>query len=478
MGLSKHANYNTYDYVGKIVAELYIYLLPIRMIVQLSGIKILFQGAANYLDFVFHVLGMAIIFITYKGKIYIYGDKASFLMKRFFQLILFLNISSFVMAIIMQLEYGSYAGETAFSGILGMLIYFFQYAAIFFYNKKVFQIISQKRIEQIIAKLIFGLMVIGYVQIAVMLFGGVVNTLYRRLDILGILADVQKVGKLCLTGTEGASAGTLISVLVLPFLYSQILTKEKIGTYVLQLILWIPIILFTKSSTGYILFAISLFVFSVFLVKTGRVSNILFIILVIFAIIVVLISLFPEFLKKMLPESFNVQYLLIEKVMDLSNGSTASRTVPFLLNWGAFKEKPLLGVGNGLQGYFYTKYFPSWGYSVAGSDILDFLKIAKNTIANGAVFIPSLLSGYGIVGVGLIVAWVKSYLSYANQNKAILGKFYYMFIFAAISFFISGLQGDMYGKYYVWFMLSLPFMAAGDSYENMKNVLKNNNLGE
>ena len=50
-----------------------------------------------------------------------------------------------------------------------------------------------------------------------------------------------------------------------------------------------------------------------------------------------------------------IEYLLLEKVTDTSNGSTTSRTVPLLVNWGAFTEFPIFGVGNGLQGYFSTK---------------------------------------------------------------------------------------------------------------------------
>ena len=52
-----------------------------------------------------------------------------------------------------------------------------------------------------------------------------------------------------------------------------------------------------------------------------------------------------------------IEYLLFEKATDSDNGSTVSRTVPLLVNWGAFMEHPIFGVGNGLQGYYYEKFY-------------------------------------------------------------------------------------------------------------------------
>lgn len=468
-----HSNVLVYSKTECRIAELYLRLLPFRMISQFSGALSVLKGASLYFDFLLHILGLLLFVNTTKGRLVFGNGDSSIILKRFFQLIVFLNLSSVIMALVIQMIYGDYAGETAFSGITGMLVYFTQYAFIFLYNSRVFKLLSKEKIEKIISDTIWLLMVIGYIQIVVMTIGGSINTIYKGIDFLGVFPDVNRVQKLSLTTTEGAGAGTLISIFVTPYLFSAILFKNKIGKYVIQLILWVPIVVFTRSSTAYILFAFSLLIFTIKLMKTHRGSNAILFLVITMSFILLVLLLFPEILSTLFPDLY---YMLFKKATDLSNSSTASRTVPFIMNWGAFTEAPIFGVGNGLQGYFYTKYFPSWGFNVAGSDILQYYDKAQTTIVNGGVFIPSLLSGYGVVGVTLIVLWVKKYLLFAKKNREELGIYYHMFVFAAISFIISGLQGEVCGTYYMWFMLSLPLMASG--IKKSENVDETRFIGE
>lgn len=121
-----------------------------------------------------------------------------------------------------------------------------------------------------------------------------------------------------------------------------------------------------------------------------------------------------------------------------------------------------MGVGNGLQGYFYVKYFPTYAYNVAGSDVGVFLETSKNTISNGGCFFPSLLSGYGIIGCALIFAFVYKYSRFVKEKAKIMGQFYYQFIIAILCFFIAGFQGDFNGEYFTWFVICLPFICNSD----------------
>lgn len=445
------------------IAKLYLYLLPIRMLTQLSFMQAVFKGAAVYLDIIFHGIGILLVLYRCRGKIRIRREASARIVLSAFCLVVYLNLSSFFMACIIQFTYGNHGGESAFSGILGMLIYFSQYALMFAYNREIFRMISKDELRRIISRLCIALLILGYVQLATMLWGGVFSVIYNRLNILGVLYSAP-MPKLCLTGSEGASAGSIISCFVMPFLYGNILEQEKKWPYVLQVLLWLPPLFYTTSTTGYILFSICTLAFAVMAIKSRQVTPGAIFWIFIAAVLLLCSIIFQESILSLLPDKIanQIRYLLLEKATDLSNGSTVSRMVPLLVNWGAFTEYPILGVGNGLQGYFYEKYFPSWAYNVPGSDVTEFLQISKTGIGNGGVFIPSLLSGYGIIGVLLITLFALRLVKLAKSGKGQMGLFYYMFVLGGICFLVSGFQGDMYGKYYIWFVITLPLMVEPD----------------
>ena len=324
--------------------------------------------------------------------------------------------------------------------------------------------LSKEEILKILRRVCGFLLVLGYWQIAAMTMGGIFTTLHDTLDIFDVLYDAAKMPKLCLTGAEGAAAGTLISVFVLPVLYGSIIKGKNTKSSILQVLLWLPVIYFTESSTGYILFAVVTLVFLFLYFKNNARKKNVSLLLIALCIVLIVILSFPQQFVSLLPDeiSENVEYLLIEKISDKENGSTVSRTVPFVTNWGAFTEYPLFGVGNGLQGYFYVKYFPDWAYGVAGSDVTEFLEVSKTGISNGGVFFPSLLSGYGIVGITAIIIFIISLLRHAKKGKEQMGVFYFTFIISCFAILVTGFQGDFYGKYYLWFMLSLPLMIKDD----------------
>lgn len=444
------------------IARLYLYLLPIRMFSQLGFLRGIFGGAAINIDFVLHALAIVLMMLRTRGTVHLGTDRSSQLMQHFAKLILFLNLSSLLMACVIQIIHGDYAGESAFSGIIGMMIYFTQYAFMLFYNKYIFNMLSKDEVLKILRRVCWFLLGLGYLQIAALNFGGFFVTIHDSLDIFDVLYDAARMPKLTLTGSEGAAAGSLISVLVMPILYGSILFGSKIKTSIVQVILWLPVLLFTNSSTAYILFAVvTAFFFALYIKKSKK--TVLLVIFIFLCVIFLATFLLPDLAISILPDEMaaSVRYLLLEKIVDRENGSTVSRTVPLIVNWGAFTEYPLLGVGNGLQGYFYVDYFPEWAFSVTGSDVGAFLDISRTGISNGGVFFPSLLSGYGIVGIFAIVLFVIHLSKHAKWGKGQMGEFYYVFLIASLAILVTGFQGDFYGKYYLWFMLSLPLMAKG-----------------
>lgn len=453
----------------RIVAKIYCFVLPIRMISQLSFLKNIFFGCAFYLPFVFHLVGL-ILWGCSEGWKPSFGEKRDLLQKATL-LVIWLNISSVIMASIIQIGHGNQGSENAFQGIAGMIVYFCHYFLMIVYNYRVFKLLPLEDIRKILHSVCVLLLIIGYVQVLVM--NGIGASIYDNVNFLGILNSSSRLPKLCLTGSEGAGAGGIIGILVLPFLFSQIVNGKR--KYILESLMWLIPIFYTYSSTAYILVVIDVLVlFCILIIRAeNRRRGIQTVILVLLCLSSVLFALR---ITKVLDEDRieQIRYLLFEKSTDSENGSTVSRTVPLLVNWGAFTEYPFFGVGNGLQGYFYEKYFPAEALTVAGSDVGMFLDKSREGISNGGIFFPSLLSGYGIFGCTLILLFIWQNIQENRRNRYTIGEFYYLYILSGIAVVFSGFQGDFYGKYYLWFLLSIPFITTNETTLNNQKGKKNN----
>lgn len=440
------------------IAKLYCVSLPFRMISQLSFLKDVVGGCANYIPFVFHLFGLLLWLNNENGKL---NFEKKDLVGNTFKLMLWLNCSSVVMAFVIQSIYGNHGSENAFQGIVGMLIYFLHYMLIFIYNFRVFQLLSRQEINKILHIDCIALLTLGYIQVLVM--NGVGAGLYDRINIFGIVNPSSMLAKLSLTGNEGATAGCIIGVFVVPFLLSQIIIGKR--RYFIEVLLWLIPLYFTYSSTAYILFATDVGVFLFFLIlKSDRpIQGFITLIIIILCVGIIWSSLIQTGILN--EDQINdMSYLLFIKASDDKNGSTIARTIPLLVNWGAFTEYPFFGVGNGLQGYFYEKYFPNNALYAAGSDAVVFLKRSREVISNGGIFIPSLLSGYGIVGCLFILVFVWKCIKNNKLNKRANNNFYYLYIIAGIAFIVMGFQGDVYGLYFAWFVISIPFMTLKEDY--------------
>lgn len=441
------------------IAKMYLYLLPFRMISPLLFIKDIVGVCALYTDFVLHMAGMLLWVFNCKGNLTAPSSENKLLITNFIKLVMYLNCSSIVMSFVIDSRFGRLGNDTAFDGIMGMLIYFTQYALMLLYNMRVFSLLDRKTISKILHQVCVVLLVIGYMQVLVM--NGIGGAIYDAIDILDIVRNSNQLPKLCLTGSEGAAAGSLISLFVMPVLLSDIIVNKNTKRNAIEIILWLIPLYFTQSSTAYILFTVEMIMFA-FLMAIEKKQILRFIKIVSISLVVVLLLGTVLGMTGVINDEVvsDIQYLLFDKATDENNGSTISRTVPLMVNWGAFTEYPLFGVGNGLQGYFYEKYFPEEAYRVQGSDVTEFLKVSRTGISNGGVFFPSLLSGYGTVGMILIVLFIFSMIKVMHYKKTYIEKFYYMWILASAAFLVTGFQGDLYGKYYAWFMISLPFISS------------------
>ena len=448
-----------------IIAKIYIFCLTFKMILPLRFMESIIGSAALSFDVIPHFLGVLIIIAEKNGKITFNEDDEGKTLLYFFEMVIWFIISSVIMAIIIQSSYGNMGEESAYKGIIGMILYWAQYALILFYNYRVFKLLTITDLEITLKAEIIVLLIIGYFQVGVMTVGGQLARIYDKIDFLDLLNDSNNLPKLSLTGSEGAYAGYIIGTLVLPFIYARNLAGKSKRGILLYILIWLPIIYMSFSSGAYILFFLTTIGYLFYFVKTRGVSKSIIIAVGLLILVSIIIFLFGNEILNALPEdiSYNIRYLLFEKIQDNDNGSTVLRSIPFYYNWGAFTEYPFIGVGNGLQGYFLEKYLPASLAVVKGVDTSGLMKRWTSGISNGSLFWPSILSGYGLVGVFLVIIYIiKSERLLRTKTKE-LGTMYYMYRLSLIGVIFAGFATDFVAKYYVWFAISLPLIPALES---------------
>lgn len=435
------------------VAKLYLFLLPFRMIAPLNFLQDIIGPLADYIDTIFISIGL-FLWIMHAHSIHI--SKVNMpLFKTIRNSILYLNASSVVMACVMYNLYGDCNGKSPFIGIVPMILFYTQYFFMFLYNIRVFQLLKYKDIVNLISKCCLVLLILGYIQVLGML--GIASPIYDFIaEILDLPPSIYP--KLSLTGTEGASAGVLMGVFIFPFLFARYIHGNRKS--LTQIFLWLIPLYFTHSSTAYMLFGIDLMLFIyIYLKRLNKSSTYIKIISIgCISVSLYLGASYLGVINNKLIEDIN--YMTFEKVGDKSNGSTISRMAPYYLNWGYFTEMPVMGVGNGLQGYFFKKYFPYRLLSVPGTDLGKFYKRAteEGTIANGGCFLTGYFSGYGIIGVIVLVNFIIQLRKTRKSRQKELGLFNEMFTLGSIAFFVMAFTSEVYCLYYAWFVLSIPFM--------------------
>ncbi len=436
-----------------LIAKLYLFLLPVRMINIFSNITLFIGEPAKYFDFILNILGLSLIFIRFLfTKRISNSSKKEKLFDYFVLMITIFNISSFIMSIIIDSKYGTYANETSYFATAKVILVFIQYTSMIFYNKEIYKILGIEKIKNILYKSVSFLLILGYIQLFVILFGGIIEELYIKFDILDIFVDNVSKVKLSLTDTEGSLAGDLITIFILPFLAGNYITEDNNKKYILQLIAWIPLIIVSNSLSAYILSVAFFITFIFYIIKIGKFKKIIYLF---FTVPIVLVIAFSIIYKVIPPDlQKKIVYTITEKFEDKKNGSVALRTIPFKYNFGAFKEYPIFGVGNGNQGFFYYKYVD---YSArSAQEVKESYYNAGKTIYNGSLFLPTILSGYGILGVILLIIYIYKSEKEIHKNKEDLRSFYYFYKISRIVILVAGFQNQFVGIYYIWFVLSIP----------------------
>lgn len=438
--------------IQKKIYYLYLVLMPFMLFSPFTGLYNVFGEMAGSISLIFHMIGLTLIFLSAKNGEIIINQ----FMKYIVLMIIVLNTVSLITSLILNHSLGTLHGENTFIAVSGMLVYYLHILSIFYYNYYNLKSIDKGLLDKIFSTVIFYCLFIGYLQIF-SLNNAFFAILYDSFNLFGALREsyfLIIMDRITLTGNEPASAGTVISLLILPYLLARLLGQYSIKVLILVL-LFVPIIYFTKSSTVYIMFISNLLVFFVFLIIKFRFNfkNICIITCICAGIFLPIIWIANG--ESNIYKS-EIEYLFFEKAGDTSNHSTLARTSTVINDIEVFKMYPIFGIGNGNQGYYYNENVPSNYYQ--SSEVQSLIR-GESGIVNGGPFIPAYISGYGLLGVLLLVIFIIKSNKILYSKKKQIGYFYEMYYIASVSFFVSSIMSnDIVGNYIAVLILSFPFI--------------------
>ena len=151
-----------------------------------------------------------------------------------------------------------------------------------------------------------------------------------------------------------------------------------------------------------------------------------------------------------------INYFLVEKLTDEGNMSTAMRMSTVTNDIKCLYKYPILGIGNGNQGFHFNENIPDW-IRYSGSPEVNDALTGKIKVVSGGPFLMAFISGYGILGVILLLIYIIKSNIEIKKNKENLGYLYYMYHISIISFLVGSVVGfGLIENQVAIFILSIP----------------------
>ena len=151
----------------------------------------------------------------------------------------------------------------------------------------------------------------------------------------------------------------------------------------------------------------------------------------------------------------SIEDILLGKLVDKENGSTAMRVSTVCNDMKIFLSYPLTGIGNGCQGYFYNNNIPLW--TRFAEEVQRSLNYESGSISNGGGnFFASYISGYGLIGIIVLFLLIRQYqirLKKSVVNYNIVAEF--TFATCIIVFLLAGWYVQTIEDNKLMFMLAL-----------------------
>lgn len=275
-------------------------------------------------------------------------------------------------------------------------------------------IVSFDKLGKIIELSIWAVLIVGVLQLGVLNGISVCSTIYYGCSIIFKLVDFNSIEMLergiCFWGSEPASASAL-TMFILPysiitFIKAQKWRKIRFGIYVFILLF---LMLHSGSSSTLITSLIVLACTLLYILKK-TIKTWVYLVSFSFGLVVALLySLDVKITSTAVSSETNsIDYIILGKVLDRENGSTATRVATVCNDMRIFASYPLTGVGNGCQGFFYKNNIPDW--TKFSDEVKILLYYEGGVIANGGGnFFASYFSGFGLIGAFVLLLLVRRF---------------------------------------------------------------------
>lgn len=321
------------------------------------------------------------------------------------------------------------------------------------------KLVSIAELLQIFKLQTIVLLIVGLLQLGTLF--GIGTGLYSVLCSVFALRDVVYLTSLdrgiTFFGTEPA-ASSLICYVVIPFILFSISTNKGFGklAYIAMFAIMTLLFLLSNSSSALLSFMFVCIVYVALYVFKLRIKKmIMYSAFIVGLMVAILYSLDLSSSDAVNTDKESLEYVLVGKLQDEDNMSTAMRASTVINDMKIFYDYPFTGVGDGNQGYFYRKNVPMW--VVASEEVQSLMHGTK--IANGGGnFFPSFVSAYGLIGVVFFLFFLKSYrkafLSSILTKNMNLQMIYTlgMSLFLLTSWYVTGVKLNET----ICFLLALP----------------------
>lgn len=281
-----------------------------------------------------------------------------------------------------------------------------------YYNLR--YVISFQNLRNVIELSILAILGIGLLQFGVLKGIGFCSIIYYGLSSIFKLVDFNHMQMLekgiCFWGSEPSSASAL-SMFIIPYSIITFIKSKgwcRIRFCIYSLIL--SFLMLRSGSSSTLITIIIVLACTIFYVFKGSIKTWVYI--ASFSLGLAVVSLYTLDIKistnASLAEANSVEYIILGKLVDKENGSTATRVATVCNDMKIFASYPLTGIGNGCQGYFYKNNIPEW--TKFAEEVRSSLYYESGSIANGGGnFFASYISGYGLIGVVVLLWLIRKY---------------------------------------------------------------------
>ena len=383
-------------------------------------------GFAQNNGFVFVVLGLIALIVAERSHL-----RFNKFLTTFAPFVVVGLLTSILMAFLLTGSVGTIAGETPLSAMVTGLMWLVFDAVIVYFVSYCYAHCTEDFLDRVLDILLVFVLAVCGIQSLVMLGVPGSSALFDLINVgnwLSVFKDVS-FERLVGVGSEPAAMAKTLGLLCLPYCYCQAVNGGG-ARYGFAFALLLLFGFLTKATTVYVTVGFVLLGILLLHMRKAKSKAVIAGVTTVCAILAfsVLVVSFTggQIVSDETAETFES---VLWKISDVGNQSTAYRTSTVINDVEIFKDYPIFGVGDGNQGFFYAQNIPSWVIASGSTEALSALS-GSIGVLNGGAFLPSIFSGYGIVGCVLFGVWIAFCIRTAISRKKELGRYYDMFVVA------------------------------------------------